>query len=423
MSELTTSPEPEGRFTQAYFSNAFEILTTRITQSQYHIISCVDAACPPAWFKLMLACRRRGLEVTLIVPAIELNIHSGLAWERLAAMGGQLVWLEASNTSIQTSACVIDQSVVISGNFDDLKSVAEPVFSGIVIQNQPQAVAACLEGLNRLLQARVGAVDRPLDTLKEASRSPLSNQLIPSADPAAQVVAWQLSLLADHSMALDEEIADMHRKINAFDSQQDYTLGDFLRKYLDLKQRYLTQLYQQFGGEQEQNQAQAAQADYAQFQSRESIHTQPPSAEPLGPQQQEEIKCLYRKLVMLCHPDRVQAQHKLQAQELFQRVQTSYRNFDFSALKNIEQQLQQVPVGGHSTAPGSFASLVQRLADLKERLASQYVARRLILQNPTWRTLSTQSNWDLWFAQQANYLQAEMQRYSQALEVTAQPAP
>jgi hypothetical protein len=126
---------------------------------------------------------------------------------------------------------------------------------------------------------------------------------------------------------------------------------------------------------------------------------------------------------MLCHPDRVHEQHKLQAHELFQRVQTSYRNFDLSALKNIEQQLQQTPVGGHSTAPGSSVSLAQRLADLQERLASRYAARRLILQNPTWRTLSTQSNWGLWFSQQANYLQAEVQRYNEALEAAAQPAP
>jgi hypothetical protein len=421
MSEPTDSPEPEGRFTQAYFSNAFEILTTRLTQSQNQVISCVGAACPPGWFKLMLACRRRGLDVTLIVPAIALNTQSGLAWERLTAMGGQLVWLEASNTSIQTSACVIDQSVAISGNFDDLKSLAEPIFSGIVIQTQPQAVAACLEGLNRLLQASAGAVDRQLGAQREPS--PLSNQLIPSANPAAQVVDWQLGLLAEHGIALDEEIADMRQKISAFDSQQDHAIGDLLREFLDLKQRYMAQLYQQFGGEQKHAQAQAAQADYAQFQSRESTQTPPPAAEPPDPQQHEQIKTLYRQLVMLCHPDRVHEQHKLQAHELFQRVQTSYRNFDFSALKNIEQQLQQTPVGGHSTAPGSSVSLAQRLADLQERLASRYAARRLILQNPTWRTLSTQSNWGLWFSQQANYLQAEVQRYNEALEAAAQPAP
>lgn len=423
MPESTTHPEPEHSFFEAYFSNTFDVLSTRIRQSQCQVISCVDAVCPPAWFKLMLACRRRGLEVTLIVPAIESNTRSGLAWERLVASGVQLVWLEARHTSIRTSVCVIDQSVVISGTFDDKTSVAEPVFSGIVIQNEPRAVAACIEGLKQLLPSRTGTVDLPLTALTKIRLSPQSTQLIPSADPAAQVLAWQLGLLADHSLALHEEIADMHRKINAFDSQQDHTIGGFVRQYLDLKQRYLTQLYQHSESEQEQDQAQSARAHFAEFQSRDSIQIQPPSAEPPGPQQQEDIKNLYRKLVMLCHPDRVQAEHKLQAQELFQRVQTSYRNFDVSVLKNIEQQLQQAPLGSHNNAPEAFDSLMQRLADVQERLASQCAARRLILRNPTWRTLSTQNNWDVWFAQQAHYLQAEIQRYGLALEVTAQPIP
>lgn len=423
MPASTIHPDPEHPFFEAYFSNTFDVLTTRVTQSQCQVISCVDTVCPPAWFKLMLACRRRGLDVTLIVPAIELNIRSGLAWERLVASGVQLVWLEAPHTSLRTSVCVIDQSVVISGTFDDKTTVAEPVFSGIVVQNEPHAVASCLAGLKQLLPLKTAAVDLPISALTNTRPSPPSTQLIPSADPATQVLAWQLGLLADHSLALHEEIADMHRKINAFDSQQEDAIGGFVRQYLDLKQRYLTQLYQHSESEQEQDQAQSARANFAEFQSRDKPEIQPPSAEPPGLQQQEDIKNLYRKLVMLCHPDRVQSEHKLQAQELFQRVQTSYRNFDVSVLKNIEQQLQQVPLGSHSTTPDTFVSLMQRLVDVQERLASQSTAHRLILQNPTWRTLSTQSNWDVWFAQQAHYLQAEIQRYGLALEVAAQPVP
>jgi hypothetical protein len=423
MSASTIHTAPESHFSRAHFSNTWDVLTSLITQSEFRIISCVDAACSPAWFKLMLACRRRGLEVTLIVRAIEQNLHSGLAWERLVAMGVQLVWLQADNTSLRTSACVIDQSVAVSGNFEPVNSVAESVFSGIVIQNLPHAVTACLEGLNQLLQSVTGAVDVPLTDLRKTTPHPLASQLVLSADPTVQVMAWQLGLLADHSMALDEEIADMHQKINAFDNQQDDAIGEVVGQYLDLKQRYLSQLYQESENEEQQIEAQAAQADFAQFRSKESQPDQPPPAEPLGATQQEDIKHLYRKLTMLCHPDRVQEQHKLQAQELFQRVQSSYRNFDFSVLKTIEQQLQQVPFGGISTAADSFMSLKQRLADLQERLSTRCVTHRHIQQSPTWRTLSTQSNWDVWFAKQDEYLRAEIQRYSLALEVIAQPAP
>lgn len=415
---MSHPPDP---VTQAYFSDSFETLAARLTQAQHQVISCVHAACPPAWFKLMLACRRRGLCVTLIVPAIELNLKAALAWERLTALGGQLVWLAADSPRLETSACVIDQTILISGNFCDFKRTAALDFSGIVIQDQTQIVADCLQGLHRLLPARTGTdCPDPLPGPERASAAE-AHQLVTQQAQTAQVPAWQLGLLAEQAMALDLDIADMHRKINTFDRQQDHALGDLLRQFLDFKQRYLTQLQHQFGGEHAQSQAQAAQADFEQFQHREIGQDPSPAAQPLDLQQQEEIKSLYRKLAMLCHPDRVEEAHKLQAQTLFQQLQTSYRNSDFSALQTLELQLNQAQVLEGVTRTGSAAGREQQLAKLLDQLERQQLTRRLILESPTWRTLSSQSNWTLWFTQQARFLETEIERYSQALDVALQP--
>ena len=44
------------------------------------------------------------------------------------------------------------------------------------------------------------------------------------------------------------------------------------------------------------------------------------------------------------------------------------------------------------------------------------------MRSATWQTLSRQSNWAVWFAQQASYLRAELDRYAQALApCNAQP--
>jgi hypothetical protein len=56
------------------------------------------------------------------------------------------------------------------------------------------------------------------------------------------------------------------------------------------------------------------------------------------------------------------------------------------------------------------------LSALQSALAQQQAQRLQILQSATWRTLATQSRWDLWFAQQATQLQTEVQRYRQALQ-------
>ena len=143
----------------------------------------------------------------------------------------------------------------------------------------------------------------------------------------------------------------------------------------------------------------------------------------LDPAQQQAIKSLYRKLAMQCHPDRVESSDKAQAQALFQRLQRSYRASDLQGLQHLQAQLEadQSPVPNSANSHPAAAS--QRAATdwtvqvraLQSTLLQQQAQRQALLRGPTWRTLSTQSDWDLWFTQQSKHLQAEVQRYREAL--------
>ena len=125
---------------------------------------------------------------------------------------------------------------------------------------------------------------------------------------------------------------------------------------------------------------------------------------------------------MRLHPDRVEEDDKTEAQALFQRLQASYEHNDLAALLALEQQVLLAPpvAPGASTGAGPLRNAglrnpAQQASALKERLAQHQRERTSILRSATWQTLSTQSNWTLWFSQQAHYLQAELQRYAQAL--------
>jgi hypothetical protein len=146
------------------------------------------------------------------------------------------------------------------------------------------------------------------------------------------------------------------------------------------------------------------------------------------------MKQLYRKLAMRLHPDRVEEDDKPEAQTLFQRLQASFEHNDFAALLALEQQVLLAPqaVPGASTGAGTgtgtgtsrgagLRSPAQQAAALKDRLAQHQRERTGILRSATWQTLSTQSNWTLWFTLQASYLHAEMQRYAQALGASSAP--
>ena len=73
-------------------------------------------------------------------------------------------------------------------------------------------------------------------------------------------------------------------------------------------------------------------------------------------------------------------------------------------------------MGEHALA--AVEELQAQLAAQQQK-AQQQAQHLEILQSATWRTLVSQSRWDLWFAQQAKHLQTEVERYREALQETA----
>jgi hypothetical protein len=60
---------------------------------------------------------------------------------------------------------------------------------------------------------------------------------------------------------------------------------------------------------------------------------------------------------------------------------------------------------------------------LRQAVFQRHEALEALRTSATWRTLSSQPNWDLWFAQQQQYLQGELQRFEAELHTHAPSAP
>jgi len=156
----------------------------------------------------------------------------------------------------------------------------------------------------------------------------------------------------------------------------------------------------------------------------------------------DQLKQLYRKLAMQCHPDRVADTDQSRAAQLFQSIQTSYRRGDMAALYALQESVaragfqvqaaegtRQPEAGGlrqeadMQSAHEEQAALEARLRALRSALGQRHEALEALRTSATWRTLSSQPNWDLWFAQQQQYLQGELQRFERALPSPAASAP
>ena len=128
--------------------------------------------------------------------------------------------------------------------------------------------------------------------------------------------------------------------------------------------------------------------------------------------QQKEIKQLYRKLAMQCHPDRVDDDCKPSAKVFFQKLQFCYLNNDLISLKNLKFEMEsELPKYEALDLQNESVRINQHLIDLKLKLTSLMDQLSELCQSVTWRELTSKPNWNIWFAQQAENLQFEMHRY------------
>jgi hypothetical protein len=190
-------------------------------------------------------------------------------------------------------------------------------------------------------------------------------------------------------------------------------------------------MHARFGGADREDQAREADESFSRYTESHPDEEGLDAPPELDPQAQQELKRLYRKLAMQCHPDRMDsAQDKQHAQALFQRLQRSYQASDMRGLQKLQAQLEigqnasdaHTP-GGAAPASRAPAQWAMELSALQSSLAQQQALRSEILQSATWRTLVSQRRWDLWFAQQAKHLEAEVARYREALQETASQNP
>jgi hypothetical protein len=404
--------------TQAYFSATGETLGTALESATSGVQILLTGCCERALFDQLLRCRRRGVQVELALRNASLNRQSSLAWERLSAAGVVLHWLQSELCiGWPHNLCLIDASTVISGTWQWGPQLSSP--SCIVVETETQWLEQCL-ALFASCTEPASSSSEPLPPGMAAQGAAL---LISAASgPSTEGSAWELHLWQLHAQAWETELAEIQRQMALFDAQQEQRIGELLRCFLDLKRRYLDHLYVVRGDETTHHAARAANEEYDNYQQSRAAHASDFSenAGSTDPEQQADIKQLYRKLAMLCHPDRVLEAHKEQAQALFQQVRQSYQRSDLAQLQQLQTVLQtQNKFEPMADTPAKQPFSAQRsnalLMSLQNAIAQQQQERNTLMQSATWRTLSSQPNWPVWFNQQADQLQSEIQRYGDAL--------
>ena len=408
---------------EAHFASAYAALEALLKGGRTRVHCALAQPCGRPLFNLLLQARRQGLALTVVLPDSPAARDDGNAWERLQVLGAGVHWVGSQALVLHTSVCVVDGLSLASGALPAINPVAREDFAGIVLYTDAVLAAQCASALEMH-----GFTSAPR-TAPDATL-PVGEALVVKPAASAGLEPWQAQLLQAQTLALQADIDEVERRLQDFDRQQDASIGPLMRQYLDLKRKYLAQFHAQFGSEEHRSQAQQAHDSFEQYTRSHPLDEPPRHEKRLDEDEQRALKQLYRKLAMQCHPDRVGGADKAAAQAWFQRLQKSYQLSDLAGLQRLQTQWALSATPATSAAPDAAADAsaptatpAQAAGPLLAQLDALHTQRLQLLRSPTWRTLASQSNWDLWFSQQASYLQAQVERYQEALQAATDSAP
>lgn len=359
-------------------------------------------------FDALVMRQRRGVQVSLALLDTASNRQSSIAWERLTAIGGRVFWLTEKavvDVDLSNEFLLQDTKRVVSGNFQ-LGAGIGSEGSVDYFEYSDQITVVYFDSIFNLLTG-----EKAITAPHIASVSALIE------NPKIQWQRSQALFLQARILTIQSEIAEINRQIHQFEHQKDQSIGSLIRRYLDLKRRYMNQLYKR--DLQAESKINADEADRIYQQYSEACDEMSADIKPveLSTAQLDELKQLYRKLAMQCHPDRVEEAHKEKAQVFFQQLQLNYKKNDIVSLKNLKLLIDSKFSGlSNSVHYDDNSRLTQVLSELQSSITSLTQQVSKLKQSATWNELSTHMDWDALFSRHAEQLEREMQRYKNKLE-------
>ena len=228
-------------------------------------------------------------------------------------------------------------------------------------------------------------------------------------DPEINNLKNELRALSAEILVLENELSEIDKTIHSFDVKQIEILGDIILQILDLRKKIATKKVKENPQDKEaQNKYQETETDEKEYKGLyEDAKTNP--INQLTPDEEQELKSLFRKISKLTHPDLVDKKFEKQAAELFDKAKKAKDSNDLKTLKEILDYLVN----------GTPFSLKQETITENEALKKEVDhLRTVILQlkqklnetvnSDTYKTIISIPNWGTYFTQTKEKLQQEL---------------
>ena len=272
------------------------------------------------------------------------------------------------------------------------------------VVNATETVGELALGLSEIF--RLDPSGLPEEKSASNPRSSRESALVLS-DHGPTLVQIESSLREVQLLALVDYHVEMEGTQNRFQREKLQHLGPKVEELLQLRCKSL-------GRDAAARQSQAyetATREYTRFSESFKVARERPSVSELSEDAHEELKRLYKKGSLLCHPDRVPEEYKTRATEKFQQLSTAYREADLEGVREILDRINQEGFGA-SSSESSVDHAVAALALIRLREAISTKAHEVweIFSSEEWHKVEEYDDWNSYFEEEQRRLDEEIDK-------------
>ncbi len=407
--------------------------------------------------------------------------------QRLTDLGGQVVFIPPASRDeplMHDNFCVIDKRTVITGSYNwspeartdnayiivitdaaDIASRYRDLFNARMARARPgadpgadsQAVHQRLELIRNLillgeyadiathlgklrplaaamkLEPILSACDaRDFTPAREAIEAYLRRMtaLAPAGRTETTLLKLQLSVIELRLDTLTNEKAELERRLMAFNRRYAEALGELIQRVLEARAKLAQDRVQTLREEEGAKARVEAEADaeeaserYEEYtRERRALFAEPPPR-GLDEASERELKRLYRKACSLCHPDKVAAEHKARANEIFQELQEAYRRNDLQRVREIYAALKAgAPLAPHLALLNETNTLKATITQMESAIATLVRDLRALRDSEAVRLMESIDDFAAHVLRQRRALEAELERLEQQIRQYREPA-
>jgi len=209
---------------------------------------------------------------------------------------------------------------------------------------------------------------------------------------------------------IDEESAEYEEYTKLYDDLKE-SLHD-LEEEQRRQEEQLKEIEYELDDESIEEEYEEAKNAYEEYhQEHEDMKEQQKDIDILDAKEKKELKKLYKKAARLCHPDIVADEHKEQAKEIMQALNTAYSKQNLSEVKMILLSLENgTGFTVSSDAIDDAKTLKAKIDEIKSKLYEVELEVEEIQKDETFTTLSELDDWDAYFDELKEELQEEKKR-------------